>query len=84
MSNEAVHSLFFLFRTTLIFIYILFFLPPQLALVGVVAMAAAQEDDFLVIDGEVDDNDIDPDRLEKLEEDGTVKALLKGLLSQDR
>ena len=47
-------------------------------------MAAAQEDDFLVIDGEVDDNDIDPDILEKLEEDGTVKALLKGLLSQDR
>ena len=47
-------------------------------------MAAAQEDDFLVIDGEVDDNDIDPDSLEKLEKDGTVKALLKGLLSQDR
>ena len=47
-------------------------------------MAAAQEDDFLVIDGEVDDNDIDPDSLEKMEEDGTVKALLKELLSQDR
>ena len=53
-------------------------------MVGLVALAAAQEEEFLVIDDEVEKNDIDPDSLEKLESDGTVKGVLKELLSQDR
>ena len=56
----------------------------QLALVGVVAMAAAQEDAFLVIDDEMNENDIDPDSMEEMEKNGTVSNLLKDLLSQNR
>ena len=57
---------------------------PQLALVGVVAMAAAQEDAFLVIDDEMNENDIDPDSMEEMEKNGTVSNLLEDLLSQNR
>ena len=56
----------------------------QLALVGVVAMAAAQKDAFLLIDDEINENDIDPDSMEEMEKNGTVSNLLKDLLSQDR
>ena len=56
----------------------------QLALVGVVAMAAAQEDAFLVIDDEMNENDIDPDIMEEMEKNGTVRNLLEDLLSQNR
>ena len=56
----------------------------QLALVGVVAMAAAQEDAFLVIDDEINENDIDPDSMEEMEKNGTVSNLLEDLLSQNR
>ena len=47
-------------------------------------MAAAQEDAFLVIDDEINENDIDPDSMEEMEKNGTVSNLLKDLLSQDR
>ena len=79
VSNEAVHIFFH------DYVYgFSFYLRPQLVLVGLVALAAAQEEEFLVIDDEVEKNDIDPDSLEKLESDGTVKGVLKELLSQDR
>ena len=47
-------------------------------------MAAAQEDTFLVIDDELNENDIDPDSMEAMEKNGTVRNLLEDLLSQNR
>ena len=55
-----------------------------MTLVGLVAMAAAQEGEFVVIDDEVEKNDIDPDSLERLEKDGTVSRALSELLNQAR
>ena len=64
--------------------FLFFFLHPQLALVGLVAMAAAQEEEFLVIDDEVEKNDIDPDSLDQLEKKGTVASVLRSLQAHDR
>ena len=47
-------------------------------------MAAAQEDAFLVIDDQMNENDIDPDSMEEMEKNGTVSNLLEDLLSQNR
>ena len=47
-------------------------------------MAAAQEDAFLVIDDQMNENDIDPDSMEEMEKNGTVRNLLEDLLSQNR
>ena len=74
-----IHS-FFLFTFT---VFLLAFYS-QLALVGVVAMAAAREDAFLVIDDQMNENDIDPNSMEEMEKNGTVSNLLKDLLSQNR
>ena len=60
------------------------FCRPQLTLVGLVAIAAAQEGEFVVIDDEVEKNDIDLDSLERLEKDGTVSRALSELLNQAR
>ena len=53
-------------------------------MVGLVAMAAAQEEEFLVIDDEVEKNDIDPDSLDQLEKKGTVASVLRSLQAHDR
>ena len=70
--------------TSTFFSFLFFFLRPQLALVGLVAMAAAQKEEFLVIDDKVENNDIDADHLFEMENSDIVRRLVKSLQAYDR
>ena len=53
-------------------------------MVGLVAMAAAQKEEFLVIDDKVENNDIDADHLFEMENSDIVRRLVKSLQAYDR